>query len=80
MKTTKKFLVFSTLVISVLFAILLATCAIGCIIIVVLSLLWGFWKEAVVAVALGYLFALGAFSFWDTSDWFANIYRRLRDG
>lgn len=80
MKTTKKFIAFSTLVISVLFAILLATCAIGCIILVVISLLHGFWKEAVVAVALGYLFALGAFGFWDTSDWIANVYRSLKNG
>lgn len=80
MKSTKKFLAISAWLVAIVLLALLATIAVSCVIMMVLSLVWGMWKDALVAVALGYVAALGAFSFLDTSDWLLDLYRRLKNG
>lgn len=78
MKMTKKFLVLSTFIISICMMVLLATITLSCAIMLVLSICWGMWKDVLVAFAIGYISALGGFSFLDTADWLLEVYRRLK--
>jgi len=75
---TKKFLVLSTFVISICMMVLLAAITLSCVIMLVLSICWGMWKYALVTFAIGYISALGGFSFLDTADWLLGVYRRLK--
>lgn len=77
MKMTKKFLAISSLIICVILLVLMFTLSAACVIATIMSLLFGFWKDAVVAVAVGYIAALGGMSFWDTCEWLFAVYRRL---
>ncbi len=77
MKMTKKFLAVSSCIICIALMVLMFTLSAACVIATIMSLLFGFWKDAVVAVAVGYIAALGGMSFWDTCDWLLTICRRL---
>jgi hypothetical protein len=77
MKRTKKFLVISSLIICVSLMVLMFTLSAACIIIALMSWLFGSWKDIVVAIAIGYITALGGMSFLDTCEWLSATCRRL---
>lgn len=77
MKMTKKFLVISSCIICVAVMVLMFTLSAACVITTIMSLIFGFWKEAVVAVAVGYIAALGGMGFWDTCSWLRTVCRGL---